>query len=128
MTARPLLIALLVSTVACVTGCTTAYRNGQLCKNKMIDSYPSTEPELSVDVPRVAYKGARVVAGGTFKESTDSLVAKVGKKETTFTVETREVATDAAVECTFDGDKLETFRWLTPAKFSAVYDDVKPDE
>jgi hypothetical protein len=30
----------------------------------------------------------------------------------------------AAVECTFQGETLDTFRWLAPEKFARVYDPV----
>ena len=126
MTARPLIIALLVSTVACVTGCTTAYRNGQLCKDKLIATYPVSEPILSYEVPRVSYQGARVVAGGTFPVQVTELVPPTGKPGSVATLKVITVRTDAAVECTFDGTTMQTFRWLTPAKFAAVYDEVKP--
>lgn len=128
MTARPLLIALLVSTVACVTGCTTAYRNGQSCKDKMIATYPASEPRLSYEVPRVAYKGSRVVIGATYPDRQDQLIAPTEKKGSVATLKTTSIRSPAAVECTFDGDTLLTFRWLTPAKFAAVYDDAKPAE
>ncbi|WP_158936633.1 hypothetical protein [Burkholderia sp. S171] len=99
--------------LTCTAGCTTAYRNGQECKAKMVETYPATLPKLTYEIPRVAYQSTRVVVEGSYtKKIPPAGVTLI--KPTTTTVE-------AAVECTFEGDKLKTFQWLTPATLAEKY-------
>ena len=99
--------------LTCTAGCTTPYRNGQVCKARMVDTYPASEPKLSYDPPRVAYQGTRVVVEGSYtKKIPPAGVTPI--KTTTLQVQ-------AAVECTFEGDTLKTFQWLTPADLAEKY-------
>jgi hypothetical protein len=104
--------------LTCTAGCTTPYRNGQECKAKMVDTYPATLPKLTYEIPRVAYQGTRVVVEGSY-------IKKIPPTGVT-PIKATSTPVQAAVECTFDGDTLKTFQWLTPADLAAKYP-LKPD-
>jgi len=99
--------------LACTAGCTTAYRNGQECKAKMVGTYPASKPKLSYDPPRVAYEGTRVVVEGSYTKK----IPPAGVTP----IKTTSLTVPAAVECTFAGDTLKTFQWLTPADLAEKY-------
>jgi hypothetical protein len=99
--------------LACTAGCTTPYRNGQVCKAKMIETYPDTQPRLSYELPRVAYEGTRVVVEGSYTKK----IPPTGVTP----IKTTSMQVQAAVECTFEGSNLKTFQWLTPADLAAKY-------
>ncbi|WP_438395968.1 hypothetical protein [Caballeronia sp. DA-9] len=107
--------AILVGTA----GCTTAYQNAQLCKAKMVETYPASSPKLTYEIPRVSYRGTRVVVEGTYTMK----VAPAGATP----IKTTKSAVPAAVECTFAGDQLRTFQWLTPASLAQKYP-LQPDQ
>jgi hypothetical protein len=102
-----------VAVLTCTAGCTTGYRNGQECKAKMVETYPASKPKLSYEIPRVSYRGTRVVVeGGYTIKIPPTGVTPI--KTTTWPV-------TAAVECTFSGSTLQTFQWLTPADLAEKY-------
>jgi hypothetical protein len=115
---RTFYAAAAAAVLTCTAGCTAGYRNAQECKAKMVETYPASKPKLSYEVPRVAYRGARVVVEGSY-------IIKIPPTGVTLIkTTTRPVA--AAVECTFSGDTLQTFQWLTPADLAEKYP-LKPD-
>jgi len=103
--------------LACTAGCTTAYRNGQECKAKMVETYPASKPKLSYDPPRIAYEGTRVVVEGSYTKK----IPPTGVTP----IKTTSQTVPAAVECTFAGGTLKTFQWLTPADLAEKYS-LKP--
>ena len=84
----------------------------------MVETYPATQPKLTYEIPRVAYQGTRVVVEGSY-------IKKIPPAGVT-PIKTTTAQVQAAVECTFEGDKLKTFQWLTPADLAAKYP-LKPD-
>ncbi len=102
-----------VAVLTCTAGCTTAYRNGQECKAKMVETYPASKPKLSYEIPRVSYHGTRVVVEGSY-------TIKIPPTGVTL-IKTTTWPVSAAVECTFSGSTLQTFQWLTPADLAEKY-------
>lgn len=90
----------------------------------MIATYPSSEPPLSFDRTKIAYRGSRVVVEATYKSVVKSLVKNRSKQGEPTTVMATSVTLPAAVECTFRGETLDSFRWLAPEKFARVYDPI----
>jgi hypothetical protein len=105
----------IIGLVACISGCTTAYRNSQLCKQKMVETYPADQPALTYSIPHTSYRGARVVV-----EATRRVVYPTPVGSTLLKAKTYEAP--AAVECTFDDDKLQSFQWLAPTSFTHTAD------
>jgi hypothetical protein len=99
--------------LTCTAGCTTPYRNGQECKAKMVETYPASKPKLTYEIPRVGYQGTRVVVEGSY-------IKKIPPAGVT-PIKTTSMQVQAAVECTFEGDTLKTFQWLTPADLAEKY-------
>lgn len=124
MSNRAATICILLTAGIAASGC-TAYSNGQLCKQKMADTYPSSDPKLSFSVPRTDHDGTHVVAEATYQETAMSWT-KVPSADNPGEISNVTKPIPAAVECTFEGKTLTTFRWLVPEKFAAVYQDV-PD-
>lgn len=124
MTTRLPIVALCALLLAITSGCTSAYKNAGVCKQKMIATYPDSEPPLSFDRTGVAHKGSRVVVEATYAATVKSLETKPVKNGEIKTVKATRVKLPAAVECTFQGETLDTFRWLAPEKFARVYDPV----
>jgi hypothetical protein len=88
-------------------GCTTAYKNAGLCKAKVQADYPNAaSAPLKITEAKAAYEGARVVVRG---ETTAAPKPPAKKK----------VVGNAAAECTFDGDSLSGFQWLSPPDLAA---------
>jgi hypothetical protein len=117
---RSIVTGALFTVIAC-SGCTTAYQNGRLCKEKMVATYPSSDAPLSYDFPHISYRGLRVVVEATYSVASRTLVPPK-KAGAPTTVKETKVDTPAAVECTFEGTRLTSFRWLTPEKLAAVYE------
>jgi hypothetical protein len=88
-------------------GCTTAYKNAAFCKDKMLADYPdaATSP-LRITESKEAIGGARVVVRG---EITSAPTPQA----------TKGVIGSAAMECTFNGDTLSGFQWLSPPVLAA---------
>jgi hypothetical protein len=115
---RSLYTVAVAAVLACAAGCTTGYRNAQQCKAKMVETYPVSSPELTYEIPRVSYRGTRVVVEGTYIKT----VAPAGATPIKLT----KTPIPAAVECTFAGDQMHTFQWLTPATLASKYP-LQPD-
>jgi hypothetical protein len=109
----PVFVSIALS-VVCASGCTTAYRNAQLCKQKMVATYPADQPMLTYSIPHTSYGGTRVVVEATHKVTLPHPAGATPLK-------TKSVEAAAAVECTFDGDTLKTFAWLAPATQAVRY-------
>jgi hypothetical protein len=89
--------------LALLAGCTSTYRNVDVCKDKMRAEYPNaTSAPLTLTASGAAYHGARVVVRGD--------IATPPKPPAT-----KKTVTGAAAECTFAADTLTGFRWLAPA-------------
>ncbi|KQR90119.1 hypothetical protein ASG35_02600 [Burkholderia sp. Leaf177] len=116
---RSLYTVAAAAVLACSAGCTTAYQNAQQCKAKMVETYPATSPKLDYEIPRVSYRATRVVVEGTY-------IVK-GAPAGVTPIKTTKFPVPAAVECTFVGDQMRTFQWLTPATLAAKYP-LQPDQ
>ncbi|OTP69869.1 hypothetical protein [Caballeronia sordidicola] len=116
---RSLYTVAAAAVLACTAGCTTGYQNAQQCKAKMVETYPASSPKLDYEIPRVSYRGTRVVVEGTY-------ILRIAPAGAT-PIKTTKTPVSAAVECTFDGDQMRTFQWLTPATLAAKYP-LKPDQ
>ncbi|AME24316.1 MULTISPECIES: hypothetical protein [Burkholderiaceae] len=116
---RSLYTVAAAAVLACTAGCTTGYQNAQQCKAKMVETYPASSPKLDYEIPRVSYRGTRVVVEGTY-------ILRVAPAGAT-PIKTTKTPVPAAVECTFDGDQMRTFQWLAPATLAAKYP-LKPDQ
>jgi hypothetical protein len=79
----------------------------------MVETYPASKPKLSYEIPRVSYQGTRVVVEGSYIKQ----IPPVGVTPIKLT----SVPIAAAVECTFEGDQIKTFQWLTPADLAEKY-------
>lgn len=79
----------------------------------MVETYPASKPKLSYEVPRVSYRGTRVVVEGSYSIKIPPYGATP--------IKTTTQSVTAAVECTFSGDTLQTFQWLTPADLAEKY-------
>jgi hypothetical protein len=89
------------------SGCTTAYKNAALCKDKVRADYPNAaSAPLRITDSSVAHQGSRVVVRG---ETTTAPKPPATKK----------IIGNAAAECTFDGDSLSGFQWLSPPALAA---------
>jgi len=104
-------LLMLAALIVILSGCSTAYRNGQACKQKMVETYPADQPTLSYSIPRTSHRGTRVVVEATSKAKYPAPIGNTPLKVRTYDA-------PAAVECTFDDEKLMTFQWLVPATFS----------
>jgi hypothetical protein len=107
MKIRAAVIVSIAMSVACASGCTTSYRNAQLCKQKMVATYPASQPVLTYSIPHASYGGARVVVEATHKVALPQPIGVTPLK-------IKSVDAAAAVECTFDGETLKSFAWLAP--------------
>ncbi|WP_244813697.1 hypothetical protein [Caballeronia sp. Lep1P3] len=106
----PVLLLLLLC-----AGCTVGYKNADLCKQRMIATYPNTAPKLTYDQAKTANRGVRVVVQATYK-------IPVGNSSAEKTLVKRKTSEGAAaVECTFDGETMKTFAWLTPPDMATRY-------
>ncbi|MDR5750940.1 MULTISPECIES: hypothetical protein [unclassified Caballeronia] len=119
---------MLVGLACALAACTTGYRNGQQCKQKMIATYPTADVPLSVEATKIAHRGSRVVVEGSYKSVSRTLVTTQIKGGQTNTVKVATINVPAAVECTFQEDTMTSFRWLTPLKFAWVYEPVAETE
>lgn len=84
----------------------------------MIETYPTGSPELSYELPQASIHGRRVVVEATYQGPL--------KKPETGIFARKTADYPAAVECTFNGENMETFRWLSPKKLATAY--ANPDE
>jgi hypothetical protein len=114
MKIRATVIVSMAMSVVCASGCTTAYRNAQLCKQKMVATYPANQPALTYSVPHASLGGTRVVV-----EATHTVVLPKPVGITPLKIKSVEAA--AAVECTFDGETLKSFAWLAPPVLALRY-------
>ncbi len=114
MKIRAAVIVSIALSALCASGCTTAYRNAQLCKQKMVATYPAGQPVLTYSIPHASYGGARVVVEATHKMVLPKPVGVTPLK-------IKSVDAAAAVECTFDGETLKSFAWLAPPTLALRY-------
>lgn len=106
--------ATLIVTVFSLSACGVGYRNGKQCEAKMLETYPTQEPAITIQHTASSYKGIRVIVEATYQ------VAPKVKQQTLLTVKT--IPAPAAVECTFDVETMTGFKWVSPEKMV-----TKPD-
>ena len=123
MKARATITAVAIILAIGTSGCTMGYRNGQVCKQRMIDTYPSALPTLSYRLPQTAYQGKRVVVEATYTLvlKTEVAAGPVGSPPASIQ-EKKYKGAPAAVECTFNGVVLTGFRWLSPEKLAKEHE------
>jgi hypothetical protein len=102
----PILPFLLVISLATLAGCTSYYKNVEVCKDKMRADYPdAASAPLKITGSGAAYHGSRVVVHATIDKP---VVPPATKK----------VPMYAAAECTFSDQSMTGFQWLLPAKLA----------
>lgn len=80
----------------------------------MVETYPSTEPTLTYQRKNIAIHGSRVVVEATYPLAVKNSPEKSFLKRKYWDM-------PAAVECTFEGEKMRTFAWLVPNKMALRY-------
>lgn len=98
-----------------MSGC-ALYQNPSACETQMRSELAGALPadRLSIDHVGVGIGGARVVVEGTLKRP-----AAASRRAASATHATPKLTSrPAALECTFDGDKLIAHHWLKPAEMT----------
>ncbi len=96
---------LLVVPLALLAGCTSYYRNTDLCKERVRAEYPAAaSAPLKITGSGANYHGSRVIVRGE--------IPTPPKPPAT----NKLVQTPAAAECTFSDNTLTGFQWLAPAE------------
>lgn len=111
ITTRTVGLALILVTL---TGCTTAYKNGQICKQKMVETYPGNFPKLSYSIPRSTLHARKILVEATYPYT---LPVPYGNTP----IKTKVVDAPVAVLCTFEGETMTSFAYLAPDSLSARY-------
>jgi hypothetical protein len=97
------LSVLLCVPFALLAGCTSYYRNVDMCKDRMRADYPdAASAPLKITGSGASYHGSRVIVRGEIASNPTPPA-------------TRKVQTPAAVECTFSDTTMSSFQWLAPA-------------
>ncbi|WP_454824721.1 hypothetical protein [Paraburkholderia xenovorans] len=99
---------ILLSALCGLCACGVSYRNGKQCEAKMLETYPTQEPAITIQRRAVSHNGIRVVVEATYQ------VPAKPQLNTLLTVKT--VPAPAAVECVFDGESMSSFKWISPVK------------
>ena len=110
------LLALLLIAPLFAGGC-TLYTNPSVCKARIREAVANATPSetLSISHVGVGIDGSRVVVEGTVRAA----AAPAGASDTSASHPAKKpVAKPAAAECTFEGDKLKTLRWLAPPELA----------
>jgi hypothetical protein len=98
-----LLLSLCVP-LALLAGCTSYYRNVELCKDRVRADYPdAASAPLKITGSAASYHGSRVIVRGEIPTPPKPPATKITQ-------------TPAAAECTFSENSLTNFQWLAPAK------------
>jgi hypothetical protein len=104
-TRHPLLVLLTIA-LACVSGCTSYYKNVEACKDKVRADYPdAASAPLKITGSGASYHGSRVVVHGTIQNPPKPPATKAAQ-------------VPAAAECTFSETSMTGFQWLVPAKLA----------
>ncbi|SDI02814.1 hypothetical protein [Paraburkholderia phenazinium] len=147
MKIRTLSLACVTTAAVLLAGCTAVYKNTDACeqmmRSKLADVSPDQLPEasidkLSVDHTGTGIHGSRVVVEGSLSHmQTASEVAAASAPNgasgasavvaTAKPVKPQKVVKAAAVECTFTGLNLASFRWLAPAELVKTNEDAASD-
>ncbi|EKS68203.1 MULTISPECIES: hypothetical protein [Caballeronia] len=103
---RHLLPVLLTTSLACLGGCTSYYKNVETCKEKVRADYPdAASAPLKITGSGASYHGSRVVVHGTIQNPPKPPATKSS-------------SVPAAAECTFSETSMTGFQWLVPAKLA----------
>lgn len=122
------LLALFLTAPLLAGGC-TLYGNPSACKAQMRQAVANaTQPAtLSISNVGVGIDGSRVVVEGTLEtaaapsEASDPSVSNTANDpaaKSTAKQVAKKIFKPAAVECTFDRDKLTAMRWLSPPELA----------
>ena len=125
------LLALLLIAPLLAGGC-TLYANPSACKAQMREAVANAMPPgtLSISNDGVGVGGSRVVVEGTFEtaaaatDASDAMVSKAADNPAAKPANPADKQADknheklAAIECTFEGDKLTAMRWLSPPELA----------
>ncbi|WNC90978.1 hypothetical protein RI103_06400 [Paraburkholderia sp. FT54] len=106
--------AVLLASVVGLSACGVGYRNGKQCEARMLETYPTQEPAITVKRTAVSHNGIRVVVEATYE------VELKAKPKTLLTTKT--YSESAAVECVFDNETMTGFKWVSPKKMEAKAD------
>jgi hypothetical protein len=112
-------LAALLAIAPLLTGGCTLYSNPSACKAQMREAAGKAAPleTLSISHVGVGIGGSRVVLEGTLKASAASAASAASGASAPHGA-AKPVVKAAAAECTFNGDKLEAFRWLAPSELA----------
>jgi hypothetical protein len=115
--ARAMLLACAFGLSACGIG----YRNGKQCEARMLETYPTQFPAITLQRTAVSHKGIRVVVEATYQ-----VPAKPPKLDTLLKPKIDREA--AAVECIFDGETMTGFKWVSPKKMVPKPDTAETED
>jgi hypothetical protein len=112
-------LAALLAIAPLLTGGCTLYSNPSACKAQMREAAGKAAPleTLSISHVGVGIGGSRVVLEGTLKASAASAASAASGASAPHGA-AKPVVKAAAAKCTFNGDKLEAFRWLAPSELA----------
>jgi hypothetical protein len=107
MNNRSRLLLSLCVPFALLGGCTSYYRNVELCKDRVRADYPdAASAPLKITGSAASYHGSRVVVRGEIPTRPKPPA-------------TKSIPELAAAECTFsDGNAMSNFQWLAPVRFA----------
>lgn len=135
MTKPPLSLLALLTIAPILAGGCTLYANPSACEAQMRRAAGEAQPAATLSITHVGVgiKGSRVVVEGALKtaaaapaNASDALGASgASEASPSASVQASEPAKPAkpivkaaAVECTFDHDKLTALRWLAPPELA----------
>ncbi|HTH75950.1 MAG TPA: hypothetical protein VL635_16260 [Trinickia sp.] len=132
MTKPPLSLLALLTIAPILAGGCSLYANPSACEAQMRRAAAEVQPAatLSISHVGVGIKGARVVVEGSLKtaaaapaEASDASGASaVSSNSSTQASEpakqAKSIVKAAALECTFDEDRLTALRWLAPPELA----------
>lgn len=132
MTKPPLSLLALLSIAPILAGGCSLYANPSACEAQMRRAAAQAEPAatLSISHVGVGIKGSRVVVEGALKTAAPPPAdpvdapdaAAVSPSSSTQASEpakpAKPIVKAAALECTFDEDRLTAARWLAPAELA----------
>lgn len=132
MTKPPLSLLALFTTVPILAGGCSLYANPSACEAQMRRAAGEAEPAatLSISHVGVGIKGSRVVVEGALKtaapapaDTSDTPGASAVSRNSSVQAgdrpkQAKPIVKAAAVECTFDDDRLSALRWLAPPELA----------
>jgi hypothetical protein len=130
MTKPPLSLLALLTIAPILAGGCSLYANPSTCEAQMRRAAAEVQPAatLSISHVGVGIKGARVVVEGSLKTAapteasdasgTSAVSSNASTQASEPAKQAKSIVKAAALECTFDEDRLTALRWLAPPELA----------